>query len=53
MEKLLNGLIAAAESTAGQATGNDRAEWNHFADALRKLRDEAEDEAQPKPAPQA
>jgi hypothetical protein len=48
IEEILDTVIKAAEATAAKASGNDKDDWNNFADALRLARNSVPD---PVPTP--
>lgn len=53
--EILDAVIEAAVKTSAQATGNDKADWDNFAQALRVERKQLEDKiaSAPKPTPHA
>ena len=50
MIEVLDSIIRAAEVTANQASGNDKVDWNNFAEALRVARAKMKQD-EPKPTP--
>jgi len=50
--EIIDAVIAAAEKTAAQASGNDKDDWNNFAKALRVERKQLEDAIAAAPRPE-
>ena len=52
-DEVMDAVIRAAEVTANQASGNDKNDWNNFAEALRVARARHGRDQQPHPEPHA